>query len=124
MANFALLTTGNIVEKVIGVSNNDASTEQEGINFLKNLYKDPHLPVIQTSYNTRGGVHMLGGTPLRKNYAGIGYSYDQERDAFIAPKPFNSWILNETTCIWEAPISYPNDGSKYKWNETTLSWEN
>jgi hypothetical protein len=78
---------------------------------------------IQTSYNTIGGVHVLGGTPLRKNYAGIGYTYDQERDAFIPPRPFNSWALNEETCRWDPPTPYPNDGKYYEWNEGTISWK-
>jgi len=77
---------------------------------------------IQTSYNTRGGVHKNGGTPLRKNYAGIGYTYDAQRDAFIPPKPFASWILNESTCLWDAPVAMPNDGKIYTWNESTTSW--
>ena len=78
---------------------------------------------IQTSYNTRGGIHSQGGIPIRKNYAGIGYSYDSNRDAFIAPKPFNSWVLNEATCLWEAPVMKPVDGKHYGWNEDNLSWE-
>jgi len=78
---------------------------------------------IQTSYNTRGGEHTLGGTPLRKNYAGIGYTYDQQRDAFIPPKLFDSWILNEQTCLYEPPIPMPNDGFEYVWNEKTQSWD-
>ena len=77
---------------------------------------------IQTSYNTRGGVHELGGTPLRKNYAGIGYIYDRERDAFYAPQPFPSWTLNEDTCCWEAPIPHPQ-GKARKWNEDNQSWD-
>ena len=77
---------------------------------------------IQTSYNTHGGVHKNGGTPLRKNYAGIGYTYDAQRDAFIPPKPFASWILNESTCLWDAPVAMPNDGKIYTWNESTTSW--
>ena len=77
---------------------------------------------IQTSYNTHGGVHKNGGTPLRKNYAGVGYSYDRERDAFIPPQPFVSWTLNEETCLWECPVAYPDDGKRYNWNEQTLSW--
>ena len=76
----------------------------------------------QTSYNTKGGVHALGGTPFRKNYAGIGFSYDEQRDAFIPPKPFASWLLNETTCLWDAPIPMPTDGKMYRWDEPTLSW--
>jgi hypothetical protein len=79
---------------------------------------------IQTSYNTKGGVHTLGGTPLRKNYAGIGYTYDKTRDAFIPPKPYASWILNEETCLWESPVVRPNDAENfYAWNETLLNWE-
>jgi hypothetical protein len=77
---------------------------------------------VKTSYNTRAGVHTLGGTPLRKNYAGIGYTYDEVRDAFIAPKPFESWSLNEETCLWNAPVSYPTDGKTYEWDEPTTSW--
>ena len=79
---------------------------------------------IQTSYNTRGGIHTLGGTPLRKNFAGVGYTYDAQRDAFIPPKEFNSWVLNETTCLWEAPVAHPNsNGEGYRWNESTTSWD-
>lgn len=76
---------------------------------------------IQTSYNTHGGQHPEG-RPLRKNYAGIGYTYDLERDAFIPPTPYNSWVLNEDTCLWEAPVAYPEDGKMYTWNEETISW--
>ena len=123
MAHFAILKSGNIVEQVVVVSNNDATTEQAGINFLRNLLNNQHLPVVQTSYNTYGGIHKFGGTPLRKNYAGIGFQYDQQRDAFIAPKPFNSWILNEDTCLWEAPVAMPQDDNRYTWNEQTLSWD-
>jgi len=85
---------------------------------------------IQTSYNTRGGVHYApnsndpdGGEALRKNYAGIGFTYDRGRDAFIPPQPFASWILNDSTCLWEAPVSYPTDGQDYIWNEDTTSWD-
>ena len=80
---------------------------------------------IQTSYNTHGGVHTSGGTPLRKNYAGIGYTYDRERDAFYAPQPYLSWTLNETTCLWEPPVAYPDADSDeiYSWNEETTSWD-
>jgi hypothetical protein len=77
---------------------------------------------IQTSYNTKGGVHQLGGTPLRKNYAGIGYTYDRERDAFISPKPYPSWTLNEDSCLWDPPVPYPTDGKLYQWNEETQEW--
>ena len=78
---------------------------------------------IQTSYNTFGGEHKLGGTPLRKNYAGIGYTYDKTRDAFIPPQPYPSWTLNEDTCLWECPVAHPNDGNIYEWNETDQQWD-
>ncbi len=77
---------------------------------------------VQTSYNTYGGVHKNGGTPLRKNYAGVGYLYDESRDAFIPPKPFRSWVLNEDTCLWDAPTPKPTDDQLYYWDEATLSW--
>ena len=102
-------------EKVINVIS--ASAE-----FFEKFIDDSPGEWIQTSYNTKGGVHTLGGTPLRKNYAGIGYTYDRQRDAFIPPKPFESWVLNEDTCLWEAPVSYPTDGKAYKWDEVTTSW--
>lgn len=122
MAHFAKLGFKNIVEQVIVVSNDVASTEQDGINFINNLYGTNDV-WKQTSYNTSCGIHTSGGTPFRKNYAGIGYTYDEVRDAFIPPKNFNSWILNEEKCIWEAPINYPNDGKKYNWDEQTISWK-
>jgi hypothetical protein len=78
---------------------------------------------IQTSYNTHGGQHRNGGTPLRKNYAGIGYSYDRTKDAFIPPKPFASWVLDEETCLWDAPTPKPTDGKMYVWDEVTTSWK-
>ena len=78
---------------------------------------------IQTSYNTHGGVHSNGGTPLRKNYAGIGFTYDTSRDAFYAPQPYPSWVLDEDSCLWEAPTAMPNDGQSYTWNEDTTSWD-
>ena len=78
---------------------------------------------IQTSYNTYGGVHKLGGTPLRKNYAGAGYTYDKTKDAFIPPKPFPSWTLDEDTCLWNPPVAYPTDDKMYNWNESTQTWD-
>jgi hypothetical protein len=92
--------------------------EQDFIDSLpdSNLY-------IQTSYNTRAGVHELEGTPLRKNFAGIGFTYDEERDAFIPPKPFDSWILNEDTCLWNPPTQHPRDGKQYQWNEENKVWD-
>ena len=107
MAHFAKLGVGNIIERVEVVSNDIATTEQAGVDFLNNLYNTRDV-WKQTSYNGN----------IRKNFAGIGFKYDQTRDAFIAPKPFNSWILNKTTCRWEAPVAYPTDGQVYEWNET------
>ncbi len=78
---------------------------------------------VQTSYNTHGGVHANGNTPLRKNYAGIGYTYDSTRDAFIPPKPYPSWTLNEDTCLWDCPVAMPTEGGPYTWNETNQSWD-
>lgn len=78
---------------------------------------------IQTSYNTHGGQHRNGGTPLRKNYAGIGYSYDRTKDAFIPPKPFASWVLDDETCLWNAPTPMPTDGKMYQWDEATTAWK-
>jgi len=129
MASFAKIEN-NIVITVLSVVNdvlkdsNGVEQEQLGINFLKTLYNEPNAIWKQTSYNTVGGVHRLGGTPFRKNHAGIGHTYDQQRDAFIPPKPYNSWILNESTCNWEAPIVMPiDDNNMYKWNEEILYWD-
>jgi hypothetical protein len=77
---------------------------------------------IQTSFNTLGGDHLLGGTPLRKNFAGVGYTYDVTRDAFIAPQPYPSWVLDEATCQWTSSVSRPDDGNQYEWNEDTTAW--
>jgi hypothetical protein len=126
MASFAKIGLNNKVIEVLSVVNevlHDANgVEQEaiGIDFLTKLTGYPVWK--QTSYNTIGGVHNNGGTPLRKNHAGIGYTYDEDRDAFIPKKTFNSWVLNEDTCRWEAPVAYPTDGGKYTWNELTLTW--
>ena len=122
MAHFAKLGVGNIIERVAVVSNDVATTEQAGIDFLNNLYNTRDV-WKQTSYNTFAGEHKLGGTPFRKNYAGVGYTYDQTRDAFIPPKPFASWILNEETCQWESPVVKPDDGKTYSWNEETKQWD-
>ena len=128
MASFAKIEN-NIVKTVVSVVNevlkdsNGVEQENIGIQFLKTLYNEPNAIWKQTSYNTVGGVHLLGGTPFRKNHAGIGYTYDQQRDAFIPQKPYNSWILNEQTCNWEAPVARPDDNNMYKWNEEILNWE-
>jgi len=113
MSHFAQIDDNNIVTQVI-------VAEQDFIN--SGAVGDPSM-WIQTSYNTFGGEHRNGGTPLRKNYAGIGYSYDSGRDAFIPPKPYDSWIINEDTCQWEAPTPYPSDGKIYTWNELGMVWE-
>ena len=111
MAHFAKVNNG-IVEQVI-------VAEPE---FFTTFVDSSPGEWIQTSYNTSGGVHKNGGTPLRKNFAGIGFTYDRTKDAFIPPKPFNSWLLNETTCLWEAPTPMPQDDKVYNWDEATTSW--
>tara|TARA_R110000851_G_scaffold55984_1_gene131009 strand:+ start:487 stop:870 length:384 start_codon:yes stop_codon:yes gene_type:complete len=122
MTHFAKLGIGNKVLKVEVVSNDVALTEQAGRDFLNNIY-NTNDTWFQTSYNTYGGEHRLGGTPFRKNYAGIGYKYDQTRDAFIPKKPYASWILNEDTCLWEAPVALPDTENRYSWNEETTNWD-
>ena len=128
MASFAKLNSENIVITVESVVNdvlkdsNGIEQETIGVQFLKNLYNEPNAIWKQTSYNTNAGVHSLGGTAFRKNHAGIGYTYDETKDAFIPQKPYNSWILNETTCNWDAPIPYPTNGQEYNWNEETQNW--
>jgi hypothetical protein len=112
MAHFVKLDNNNLVERVEVVSNDVATDEQTGVDFLNNLYKTNDV-WKQTSYNGN----------IRKNFAGIGYTYDQTRDAFIPPKPFNSWTLDEDTCLWKAPVAYPNDGKIYQWNETDQQWD-
>lgn len=109
MAHFAKVTNGVVVKVIVA---------DQG--FVDNL-QDANT-WVQTSYNTHGGVHLLGGTPLRKNFAGIGYAYDSQKDAFIPPKPFNSWTLNEDSCLWEAPTAYPSDGKRYYWDENGSEW--
>lgn len=115
MSHYALLDENNIVIQVVVASQADDGKEEEFRQRSGENYR-------QTSYNTQGGVHLLGGTPFRKNYAGIGYTFDEERDAFIPSKPYPSWILNEDSCLWEPPVAYPSDGKQYTWNEDTTSW--
>src|SRR5210317_1993020 len=119
MAHFAKLGKGNIVEKVVVVSNDIATTEQAGIDFLNNLYGTRDV-WKQTSYNGN----------IRRNFAGIGWKYDQTLDAFISPQPYPSWTLNETTCVWEAPVARPeytqeqiDNGNRYNWNEENQTWD-
>jgi hypothetical protein len=127
MASFAKIGLNGKVIEVQSVVNevlhdsNGVEQEVNGIDFLTKLTGWSIWK--QTSYNTRGGVHLTGGTPFRKNHASIGYTYDEDRDAFISPKPFNSWILNEDTCLWEAPVAYPDDENRYAWNETNQTWD-
>ena len=129
MAHFVKLGIGSKVVQGVVVHNNVATSEQAGVDFLNNLYKTNDV-WKQTSYNTYGGKHKLGGTPFRKNFAGIGFKYDQTRDAFIPPQPYKSWTLNETTCLWEPPIETPelteeqlSNGNYYDWNEKTQQWD-
>jgi len=118
MAHYAFLNKKNIVTEVIV-----GKDENEGDYDWEVYYGSKRGQVCKrTSYNTRGGEHILGGTPFRKNYAGLGYFYDEERDAFIPPKPFDSWVLNEDTCLWEAPVEMPDDGEMYTWDEETTDW--
>jgi hypothetical protein len=110
MAHFAKVENGIVTQVIVAVP--------AFINLLPDFDS-----WIQTSYNTYGGLHNYGGTPLRKNYAGVGYTYDSVKDAFIPPKQFNSWVLNEETCLWEPPIEYPNDEKMYRWNEEITNWD-
>jgi hypothetical protein len=126
MAHFAELDESNTVINVV-VIHNDVTTidgvegEQSGIDFLNDLYPDSGT-WMQTSYNTQAGVHELGGTPFRGNYAGSGMLYDESLGAFIHDQPFPSWVLNTTIYLWEAPTPYPDDGKFYEWDEDTTSW--
>ena len=112
MAHFAKVSDGKVVQVIVA--------EPE---FFQTFVDTSPGEWIQTSYNTKGGVHANGGTPLRKNYAGIGYTYDRTRDAFIPPQPYASWTLDDSTCLWSAPTPMPTEGGPYVWNESTLSWE-
>lgn len=119
MAHYAFLNMENIVtEVIVGKDETDGN-----INWEIHYGNLREQVCKRTSYNTRGGVHINGGTPFRKNYAGLGYKYDESRDAFIPPKPYDSWTLNETSCLWEAPIAYPTDGERYEWNEEQQQWD-
>ncbi|MDB4306120.1 hypothetical protein N9980_00980 [bacterium] len=121
MGHFAKVSNGIVTRVIVAEAD-----------FFNNFVDDSPGQWIQTSYNTKGGVHYAPNTnepsanqskALRKNYAGIGYTYDATRDAFIPPQPFNSWTLNEDTCLWDSPVAYPEDGKLYKWNEEILNWE-
>jgi hypothetical protein len=112
MAHFAKIENGTVTQ--VNVIDEDYFAENRETRYTGQW--------VQTSYNTQGGVHLLGGTPLRKNYAGIGYTYDEVRDAFYAPQPYPSWTLNEDTCYWESPVPYPTDDKRYTWNEDNQEW--
>lgn len=118
MAHYAFLDENNIVVQVIVGKNED---DEENIDWESHYGQFRNQICKRTSYNTYGGTHPEG-RPFRKNYAGIGYFYDETRDAFIPPKTFDSWVLNEETCLWDAPIPMPNDGKKYEWFENQLNW--
>jgi hypothetical protein len=119
MAHYAFLDANNIVTEVI-VGKNEG---EDGINWEQHYGEFRNQVCKRTSYNTQGGVHNLGGTPYRKNYAGIGYSYDPVRDAFVPPKPYASWVLNDDTCLWSAPVPMPvEEGKIYTWDEPTVAW--
>jgi hypothetical protein len=118
MSHYAFLDTNNIVTEVI-VGKDEG---EDGIDWEQHYGEFRGQTCKRTSYNTNGGVHTSGGTPYRKNYAGIGYTYDSGRDAFIPPQQFASWTLNETSCIWEAPTPRPTDGKVYAWDEAQLAW--
>lgn len=119
MAHWAEIDNNNIVTRVLVGNNNDPAGD-EGYKWLIDNLGGTW---VKTSYNTIGGKHTLGGTPLRGNYAGIGYTYDKDLDAFYAPQPFSSWTLNKTTFTWEAPVAYPTDGKFYTWNEENKTWD-
>ena len=123
MAHFAKLGIGNKILTVEAVHNDTATSEQAGVDFLNTVYKTNDV-WKQTSFNTCGGEHLLGGTPFRKNFAIVGFKYDEARDAFVEPKPHTSWTLNETSCLWDAPITKPDDGKFYVWNETLYQSDN
>tara|TARA_R110000803_G_scaffold10744_1_gene32582 strand:+ start:867 stop:1280 length:414 start_codon:yes stop_codon:yes gene_type:complete len=128
MAHFAKLDENNIVIEVLVVDNkmlldsNGVEQEALGVAFLSSLTDWSSWK--QTSYNTNGGVRSDGGTPFRKNYAGIGYTYDEDKDAFYEPQTFPSWTLNEESCLWQPPIPYPNNGTPYYWDEDEYQADN
>ena len=116
MAHYAYVDGRNIVTQVV-VGKNEDEPLPEGVSSWEEYYG-----AIRCSYNTHGGVHSGGGTPFRKNYPGLGWTWDSVRDAFIPPKPYDSWVLNEDSCLWDAPVPMPEDGQMYRWDEDTTSW--
>jgi len=126
MATFAEINNSNIVLRVLVVDDKDTQDESGnevesiGVKYLSDAFGGTWK---KTSYHTSNGIHNLGGTPFRKNYAGIGYTYDESKDAFYPPQPYSSWTLDEDTCQWDPPVEYPNDGDEYNWNEDTGAWD-
>lgn len=120
MAHYAILDSDNKVTLVF--VGRDETDLPSGITDWELYYAPEGFTCKRTSYNTYGGVHSLGGTPFRKNYAGIGYTYDEARDAFIPPQPFASWTLDENRCLWQPPVPYPNDEKLYEWDEDNQQW--
>jgi hypothetical protein len=118
MAHYAFLDENNVVTEVI-VGKDEG---EDGVDWEAHYSAFRGQTCKRTSYNTIGGVHSGGGIPFRKNYAGVGHIYDAQRDAFISPQPFASWILNEDSCLWNAPVPYPDDGELYEWDEKSLLW--
>jgi hypothetical protein len=123
MAHYAKLDENSVVTEVNVVDNEQEEELNESgiIEWLLSGWGG--VDWKKTSYNTHGDIHAFGGTPFRKNYAGIDFTFDPERDAFIPPQPYSSWTLNEDTCLWECPVPYPNDDKDYRWNESTVSWD-
>jgi len=120
MAHYAFLDENNIVtEVIVGIDENELIEGLDPETWYGNFRGQT---CKRTSYNTVGNIHKEGGIPFRKNYAGIGFTYDSEKDAFISPQPFNSWTLEEEKCTWQAPIPYPTDGKQYRWDEDALNW--
>jgi len=125
MAHYAFLDENNIVQAVyVGIDENNLDELPDGFDSWEEYYSNQQgMTCKRTSYNTFGNEHKDNGIAFRGNFAGIGFTYDEENDVFIAPQSFNGWVLNTSTWLWEAPIDYPDDGNKYIWNEETLSWD-
>lgn len=111
MAHFAKVVDGIVTQVIVAE-----------LEFFEKFVDSSPGEWIETSYNTYGGEHKLGGVPLRKNYAGVGFTYDRIKDAFIPPKPYASWTFNQETCLWDSPVAYPKDGKSYIWNEENQTW--
>ena len=124
MSHFAKVQRVGIGSTSLGIVKEVIVAEQDFVDHMTSNFPEDNTYWVQTSYNTLGGKHNLGGTPLRKNYAGTGFTYDQIRDAFIPPQDFPSWTLNETTCLWDPPIPRPTDGKLYRWDETLYQSDN